>query len=1026
MSSNFWLKLQEAEAGGDLAAAERLCRKALEQAQRKSDLSDVCLLEGRLADLLIKNDKAEEAREILERTTASESDAPVSIGMLAQIYLATDDFEGIERLMLTHQRALIAEARPPYFSGAGSLLSLADRTVAMAEAGIVFPEPLTRAEQLAPEFGNPELAWAVSHRRGLAAEALGDEEEAIRQYRTLVTAGSRFPDTVKRLLMLLERRGQPNEALVIAYRLLNENLPGEVRDDLRTRQERLAKESVRPSGISRQASSRATYRVSPDRDSTIFGRAALAVDLASDFLSLERERGRADRFTQLDELVGRLLARRLAGEDTGSGRWDGETIDLTGLTTAERELIAERYSLEAQQSRGVWFLQDRIRISLRVLSPRHSNAESAAAVTAMSPEVIFLWAIFAPRFNALHKPIDLRERSGGTTPQQQRSEWAGVADLFTRLGVDARVELDVMAYGGGWSRLKVAERRAVQERVLTMLLEQAPEVAARYRAILVLGLVRAYYAKADKDGRGLRKRVVTARQQPVLVGYFAGDWLEFLDYMGEQPHPTEEIHTAVPESRIMVSGTEAIAKAAADLGIAPEQAAVISRTLWGTHSGQSPVEERVDVLRRYWAELDEIHARQSPGMPSLWGLVEEESSPTLFNHGPEYNPGIFRTLLSRNLQDNIERLWGTVMLPRWADRIVSSVTPHVALAESLVPALELWHGVALTAWFVCEGPMSRTPIEGMETYYGRLLDKLEQLGSPVDRRLFPELVAAQKRLHPRPREERSRHEVKSGVITFAISISVGAQQLDGFEHLRDVITRYRRGWAQQHLERYLRDRWEVEIRDASARYHRLTNDAGKPPALKTFARKAEHAVNRWFGGDVGHLYAAIGAKCPSLPVRAEPIMPRDRYDFARMLATTIEPALRPDLVSGEQSDWEWQRKTVLSALAGAAFRYIQTWEALGRQPTLREFGEGPFRTAQTITLPSRNYERQTVLADESAAAWSVFTSTVEEVLERTLEASVPHERREPGSAVDAPVPQSGEARVSLTHRMRRLLGGERG
>jgi hypothetical protein len=97
----------------------------------------------------------------------------------------------------------------------------------------------------------------------------------------------------------------------------------------------------------------------------------------------------------------------------------------------------------------------------------------------------------------------------------------------------------------------------------------------------------------------------------------------------------------------------------------------------------SPVEDRVRVLTKYWRIFDEIHGRQSSGMPSLWGLVEEGRGVRIGWEGPDwYNPRLYEEMLPKDLQDAIKGLWGTVMLPRWPDRIVTESAPHALMAET--------------------------------------------------------------------------------------------------------------------------------------------------------------------------------------------------------------------------------------------------------------------------------------------------------------------------------------------------------
>src|SRR5207244_1545309 len=52
-------------------------------------------------------------------------------------------------------------------------------------------------------------------------------------------------------------------------------------------------------------------------------------------------------------------------------------------------------------------------------------------------------------------------------------------------------------------------------------------------------------------------------------------------------------------------------------------------------------------------------------------------------------------------------------------------------------SVSLWHGVALTAWYVCEGPYSRTPLSGLRAYH-RMIPPL----APRTRMPYPALIAS--------------------------------------------------------------------------------------------------------------------------------------------------------------------------------------------------------------------------------------------------------------------------------------------
>lgn len=197
-------------------------------------------------------------------------------------------------------------------------------------------------------------------------------------------------------------------------------------------------------------------------------------------------------------------------------------------------------------------------------------------------------------------------------------------------------------------------------------------------------------------------------------------------------------------------------------GLDEEHLGLIAASLYG--SVTSPVERRVEVMERYWEVFDFAHARQKSGMEPLWGLVSEDRRVRLgpANEGP-YRHGMYERLLPEELSSEIEDLWGSRMVPRSLERIVTEPFPHTAMAESFGPALKFWQGCALTAWFLCEGPYSRTDLAGIESYHRQELDALSNLGTPVDRRLFSELVAAESKLGPEIPLRVDRMEIEPGV-----------------------------------------------------------------------------------------------------------------------------------------------------------------------------------------------------------------------------------------------------------------------
>ncbi|RBL82084.1 stress protein, partial [Streptomyces cavourensis] len=398
--------------------------------------------------------------------------------------------------------------------------------------------------------------------------------------------------------------------------------------------------------------------------------------------------------------------------------------------------------------------------------------------------------------------------------------------------------------------------------------------------LMLQGLMSAF-AKKAKTGTALARRVLTRALQPVVSGYFAGDWLAVLDYLHAPPHPDEEVITALPEPRLYVGMSSQAADTAAEAGIPESELHAMLAAFMGGGTSLSPVEERSAALRDWWAAFDEVHALQKPGMVPLWGLVDQDLM-SVSRTVQGFTPQLYAHLLSAEVLEKVSRLWETVALPRHPGSIVSNPRPHLTMAEALGPAAEFWHGVGLTAWFCCEGPMSRTTLSGIERYYEQPLAALRAAGYPVAPSFFEELRAVEQHLGPEKEITDSRDstvETGNGSLTFTTSMGRGIRR-DGFERVRDLITRHRRQWAHSHLDAYVEHRWRRELEEVAHQHHRHVAVKGRPPTLIQFARFATQAANRWTGGDLGALYTAIGEPAPSQQARPTRLLRGDGgYDF---------------------------------------------------------------------------------------------------------------------------------------------------
>ena len=511
---------------------------------------------------------------------------------------------------------------------------------------------------------------------------------------------------------------------------------------------------------------------------------------------------------------------------------------------------------------------------------------------------------------------------GEKTAEEQQLLWSENEYFYNSLFVDIKQSLSVFQYGGGWHRLSSQCQWEAKEALLnTLKVQMTPNVGSKARAYLMRPLLLAYYKKA-KEGQALRKLVLTKVLEPLLVGWFQGDWLKLLEYLGEQPHSDEQITTALPELRLLVGADNRVAVVSKQTGVPAEEIQLMMESFWQQKGGASPIELRVPILLRYWREFEAAHARQSSGMVPLWGLVSEGRYLRVIDENTvPYHHGLYNELLPYDLLEQIEQLWGTTMIPRWPNGIATEIFPHTAMAETFGSALKFWHGCALTAWFLCEGPYSRTDMAGLAFYHRHELHELELVGTPIPEGLFDELIKAESSLGPsRPiYEDAQNAPTILGAITINVSISHGNRRA-GFETLRDIITRYRNAWTKQYIDTYLRSRWESELREVAKEHALLLSQKGKAPTLKQFGKTAVRATNHWFGGDIGKLFTAIGEKSPCSLMYSR-IMPTDINKFTKKVTELLELQLthRYDIPS-------------------LAIWYIQLHEIFGRTPNLAEFG----------------------------------------------------------------------------------------
>lgn len=717
---------------------------------------------------------------------------------------------------------------------------------------------------------------------------------------------------------------------------------------------------------------------------TSFGQQFLACHNPMQVLELERGKGHSANFAELDNLISELAVRGLRGETIVSMSVDemhNGAVEIHHLTVLQQQFIKDNYDFAHQRERGNWTLPEKEYIDVGWLNLTKNfddlshfpvsvaDSEICRVKLETSPEAVFLWAVFSPFYEKITYPIKLRSKLAGVyNIEELKNIWNDLDVFYAALGITNVDAMNVFRFRGGWSKL--ASRAEQLEAKKKLLQELSSKIDAStgtfYRLYALRSLIEQYYKKAKSDGIVKRKQVITKAFQPLLTGFFGGDWLSLVEYLGERPHPDEQIVKALPKPQILAGGANRIKEISEQEGISVSEIEKIAAAIWQKPSGASPVEERVACLKKYWGIFDNLHTLQKPGMKSLWGLVVEGKR---IDFDPVrddiFHPGLYLELLSAELISEIENLWGTTLLNKFPERIVSEPFPHAVMADVFGPALFFWQNCALTAWFLCEGPYSRTDMEGLEHHQRRYLSELREMKTPIETAMFAELIEAEKLLGPEERieNEKSRQTLDLG-ITISMSVSSGSRRA-GFEKLHDIISRYRRSWTEKYLEQYLKNRWESEITPAAnAFFLKMSEKSGKAPTVKQFVSTAATPTKNWFGGDISLLYTAIGEKIPFRPEK-HLLMPKNKIAFVKRIAELLPSQ---DFNYFGQQAGEYIQKQYVQELAQKALNFIQIYEATGEFPTLKDFS-------------TKFKQNSAVLHNDELQAWEIYVSAIKRALQ---------------------------------------------
>ena len=292
------------------------------------------------------------------------------------------------------------------------------------------------------------------------------------------------------------------------------------------------------------------------------GRLLLAATSTEEWLRVEQDRGVAARHTDTDDLLGRIAGDSVHGRavvTVTAGRLDVPAARLAGLAAGARRLLEKRFALANQQARGAWYVPDAVKVQAGLpnlaaalasdgLYALVTTGEDTLTVPATgAADHVFLWSALLPFVSRLVAPVPLRSGlPGAPKVGEEAAAWADTDAYYAAVDLDGGPAYALMRHGGGWGRLGREEQHATRQALLAHLAPQVDAaLAARHRAHVTDELVTAFYGKAKKE-TPLARKVLNKRMQPVVSGYFGGDWLAFLDYLGEEPNPGRRCSPSCP------------------------------------------------------------------------------------------------------------------------------------------------------------------------------------------------------------------------------------------------------------------------------------------------------------------------------------------------------------------------------------------------------------------------------------------------------------------------------------------------
>lgn len=607
------------------------------------------------------------------------------------------------------------------------------------------------------------------------------------------------------------------------------------------------------------------------------GRRLLQTDGTQGWLDLEAELGLRQSFVDFDSAIDQVMCVAVRGRrdvmfiERG---YKHEYFSVGYLSHGERTAVRAQLDPRAQESRGNWSLPDAVTFRADLLRFRvpHTHLRIKLAHTEEESKafVVCLW-LLQDLVRQVKLPTMLRASKRGRpaglkTMAQQRQFWPELEQLYEDLGIPTKL-LEPFRPGGGWSGLDRDQKAEADAALRRGWFTPSKAMATRFRAIQLRELIERYYQKAGRTPP-TKKQVMNQQLELTLALWFGGGWMEFLDYIGEEPSPVEDLTRELPVGDLLGNP---VGHRAATPGIDEGERDRILAAYWGENRGDT-APQRAQALKAFWSAAEELYLRlnvddegESGRLGSL--LHRGTRNWTPWEQGPFNLNQLFES-------PSDQHLWQTRPPEALPGRLISEPNPSEAAIELL--------GDAWTAWEIHLSDIQTR----FSSHTARFEDFLNRDQLPPGRKVFrfdfrvggleaagvaPDADQLRAELLQVAKEHGGYNHHEESWLAVQREISA-----DAFRPMLETAVKQRRKWAEKHLNSWIEYRWQELVGGAAENYVRLALRRGKPPSESQLLKLASDAARLWFAGQLDGVCAAATLPSPG------------RFEYQRLLPEDLE------------------------------------------------------------------------------------------------------------------------------------------